>query len=255
MPQADVKYSVFQATFRPIWMISENLGAFSFWGGVFALVITGLSLLFSAAFGCSVILKSGVPLCLEHTTSYMFYFLTKILLLTVFIKLWAENVSAKPKNEMRFDHVLWGILKTFICFVIFIVANLLPMFSAYILYFRASNPNWLIELAVFTVVGVGFLMPFILMRFYALLGERLDDDPPHSIWSTWQRTSGFGIKLLFSVALIYVFVVICYLSAHSGAINLPIYAGMFVQNFVLLLNVALVVNFLLTQKYIFWAQK
>lgn len=255
MSQENVKYSVFRAVFRPFWLISDNLGTFVFWGSVFALVIMGLSLLFSAAFECSLTFKKNVPMCPDNMAPYLVYFIAKVWLIAVFIRLWVESMTARQKVLPLLKQALRGVLKTFLCFMIFIVLNLLPMLSGYILYFHAPNPNWMIELAVFSVIALGFLVPFVLIRFYSVLGGYLEDKPVHSLFSTWRQTSGLWVKLLFSTALIYVFILLSYLSAYSTARMLPFYAGAFVQNIILLLNVVLVVNFLLTQKYILWKEE
>ena len=256
MLQPEVQYSVFKAVFRPFWMVSDKLGAFCFWGGIFGLVLTGVALLFSAAFDCTLHLSGGQAWCVEKPFAYMAYFFTKLLLITVFVRLWVEAVVMKDENDSTtFKQTFIGVLKTFLCFMLFMSSIFLPIIATYILFLRVPNPNFVVELAFFTFFALWFLAPFVLMRFYGSIGERLEDARPTRLKEVWRKTSGFSFKLLLSTALIYMVVLTLYLSANSSARGMPHYAGLFVQNFILLLNAALVACFMLVQRQIFLSTK
>ena len=256
MLQTEVQYSVFKAVFRPVWLISDKLGAFCVWGGIFGLVLTGLALLFSAAFDCTLHLTHGQAWCVEKTFAYMAYFFTKLLIVAIFVRLWVEAVVMKEENESTsFKRTFIGVLKTFLCFVVFIGSIFLPIIATYILFLRVPNPNFVVELGFFTFFALWFLAPFVLMRFYGSIGERLEDARPTPLKEVWRKTSGFSFKLLLSTALVYMLVLVLYLSANSSARGMTVYAGLFVQNVVLLLNAALVACFMLVQKQIFLSAK
>ena len=250
MPQKEFKYSVFKSVFRPVWIVSDKLGTFFFWAGIFALVLTGLSLLFSAAFECSLVFKRGVTLCVERPAAYISYFITKILLISVFIRLWTE-ATVSSDEPFHFLQVLKGILRAFLSLAIFIGANLLPMLAGHVLYFRTPNPNWIVELMFFTLIALGFLAPFILMRFYPAIGAFLESGARVPVYQSFIATLGWGFKLVLSTAFLYMLILFIFISGNSAALTMPYYLSMFVQNMVLLLNVALATSFMLTQKQMF----
>lgn len=253
MTTTKITYSIFKAIAKPFWLISNKLGFFAGLSILFASVLSGLSLLFSTVFHCSFT-NEAETLCASFSTAYFFYLCTKTLIVILFIRSWIESLDNAKVNTAYLTQTLNGVFKTFLCLLIFVIFNTLPLISAYILFIRQPNPVWQIELLYFTVVGLGFLTPFLLMRFYAYLGEQLENKYHDSFWASWHNTQGFLFKILLSIGVLYIFVLALYISANSPTLAENGFIGSFIENIAFLLGIALTSNFMLIQRQIFLPQ-
>ncbi len=137
-----------------------------------------------------------------------------------------------------------------------LVLNMTALLSWQILSWREPNPDWRIELAFFGVVGIGFLVPFALMRIYGLLAFVWSGDKLPSVWKIWKKTRGNSLRLIIGLAVIF-FVLMFVMSTlmskmwHTfgeGGSYLGVFAAEYVYNFVLLLVMGSFVNFCAIQK-------
>lgn len=262
------KYSVVKSLIYPLWNISDNLERFLLCGGLFALVLTLLSYIFNQTYLCVFNPDAAKQLYCDSSYLYVFYFVLKFILCSCFITVWHYLAVHQTLAENVYVHLLrnWkNFCKDFCLFLIFIVLNLIPAISGIVLLFREPNPVWQIELLFFTFVGLGFVVPFVLMRFYALFAESLDADgfcDCFLLWRqktglVWRNTAGYGFKIVFSTALLFILILVFILSVNTTfrnisniSISLQFYdfIAEFVFNFVTLLIFALVVNFMEAQR-------
>lgn len=256
MTKSTIQYSILKAAIEPIWQISDRLGYFAITALIYATVLTCLSNLFAFTMDCSFSLSAGQNACTNYGGAYIFYLFLTFTILASFINTWITPLPQASDLDSKFSITLIrqnmnAVFKNLILIALFLTANALPMLSAFILYYRQPNPVWQIELLFFTAIGLGLLAPFALMRFYAYLGERLEGQARHPVFASWRNTRGFIFKILFSVMLLYIFLLILYIGAHAQDINNLGILGDLIQNIIMLLSTALIVNFMRTQKNFF----
>ena len=135
----------------------------------------------------------------------------------------------------------------------------MPLVSAFLLLVRKPNPVWQIEIVYFTIVSLGFLAPFVLMRFYAVLAGVINDNVPDMLKTVWKNTGGYTAKIVISAILVYLIVILTVISVNSVILRLagilPLYiynlTAEYVFNFMLLFVVTLIVNFINYQRQMF----
>ena len=136
--------------------------------------------------------------------------------------------------------------------------NLIPLLSVLLLVFRVPNPNWKIELLYFTIVSIGFLFPFLLMRIYSLLALFLEGKNWKEFKKAWNKTQGYSMKIVLSCTLLFfvnmLFMVIT-TEILSDSQGFPIwFYNIYAEILFSLMNyfiVITVVNFFEVQKKIF----
>lgn len=251
------KYSVWKSIFIPLWGISDNIEKFLLSGCLFAAILTLLSFVFDQTYLCMFNPEMAKHLpCTDQGYLYVPYLILKLAVLAVFITIWFDwTYGKKVIDEKYIIHGGKTFLRNFVLLLSFIVLNLIPVVSGFLLLFRVPNPVWQIELLYFTFVGIGFVVPFILMRFYALFAVLLNGEGWKNFGLIWHNTSGNGFKIIFSSALLFVLILVLLLSVNatfqkSSAFPPQLYNffAEFVFNFVTLLMVALVINFMQVQK-------
>lgn len=251
------KYSVWKSIFIPLWGISDNIEKFLLSGCFFAAILTLLSFVFDQTYLCMFNPEMAKHLpCTDQGYLYVPYLILKLAVLAVFITIWFDwTYGKKVIDEKYIIYAGKTFLRNFVLLLSFIVLNLIPVVSGFLLLFRVPNPVWQIELLYFTFVGIGFVVPFILMRFYALYAVLLNGEGWKNFGLIWHNTSGNGFKIIFSSALLFVLILVLLLSVNatfqkSSAFPPQLYNffAEFVFNFVTLLMVALVINFMQVQK-------
>lgn len=143
--------------------------------------------------------------CSNSVWGYMLYCLIKIFVIGYVGLKWSEIIygesSLSRETLKKFD-------KKYINFCLFILGfymlNMTPFLSAWLLYMRTPNPNWQIELIFFSFASLGFILPFLLLRIYAILGFVLRGQKIPSLKNVWQKTSGNMVPILFSVMIIFI---------------------------------------------------
>lgn len=212
-----IKYSAAAAIVKPIWTVSDQLGFFMYSGLFFAILLTALSYLFSQTYIC--IFNPPMAERMNCTTNEYLYFpylLLKLMVLSVFITIWNDKVyQNKTLDGKYWSNLVLPSLRNLVVLLGFLLLNLIPALSGYLLLVRVPNPVWQIELAYFTVVAAGFVVPFILMRFYAVIAQMLDGIKPLNIKEAWVNTRGNGLKIVFSAAVMFLICILLFVSVNS----------------------------------------
>lgn len=251
---ADTKYMILKGVMNPLWVISDKLTEFIKMAGVFAIALTLLSYIFGQTYICVFGTDHKESLyCLENSLLYFPYLIMKLLIINVFILFWLKKIILNQTINKTAAAKCAGI------FFLFVIANLLPLVSAFLLLVRQPNPVWQIELVYFTIVSLGFLAPFVLMRFYAVLAGTLSDNIPNMLKTVWQNTGGYTAKIVISAILVYLIGILTLLSVNSVIMRLgnilPMhiynFTAEYLFNFIILFMVTLIVNFINYQKQVF----
>ena len=229
---------------------------------LFALLIGGVSLATGFAYIC------GIPLlvnfyCSNSIILFVVHVLLKYFLLFFFAVKWYEMISQKKALNMpfllSFDNktlkaigalaLMWGL-------------NLIPFVSFYLLAIREPNPDATIELIYFGVVSIGFLVPFVVLRFYSILGLILDGTSFTSLKEIWAKSRGNSLRIIISLFVIFMLALFAflnfYLNMQSSDYSHPLWLGIsseFVYEWMLLVLLALFVGRCHAQKYFLYGDK
>ena len=178
------------------------------------------------------------------------YVLFILIICNVFMQKWYNLAFLQEKMfVVNFDKKIF--FKTFGLTLIFLIISFLPLVSFAALYYREPNPNWIIELLVFTFYALLAVFPFIFVRFlscfaYVLRGEKIP-----SIKHMWQQTSEFSRSILASFLILILVISVIFASAMKiDGIEGDIWRGI-----VFLLFEALLINIAEIQRVEFFNDK
>lgn len=254
------KIPFFIICFSPWGLLLNKFWVFTkaaLWG---SLVLSACSLALGYAYICGY----GVfqPINFYCTSNYWIYIpnlLIKFLILGAFALGWRNLLVSQPLSWMKIVTSWRQILNVMGLFAVFLVAAGIPLISFLVLYFRVPNPDWRIEISFFAMVSIGFLVPFIAMRFLSLFAFVLNGEKIPPLWQIWLRSGGNLLKILFSLTLmIFVGLFIFnnfFLNFKSALDGNLLYVGIATEllyNYLLLIFFALFLNHCFIQKqYLF----
>lgn len=250
------KFPLLKLIFGPYNLFIDNSRKFFVVGGIFALIMTVVFLLLGQNLMCAFENNSLPDLCGRSFALYLTARLAGLLLTAVFcVRLYDYCYAGAAFS--------WGWLlrpqktdaKMFAAGLVYIGLNLLSLLSAYLLYVRVPNPDWRIELTYFTVVSLGFLVPFALLRFYSLFAFVMENKSFPSLRKLWRDTSGNGLRLLVSFGLLFCVLIFSLnsvvnnfrLAASENTLYITVIAE-YMFNLVVLLNTMFFINYCRVQK-------
>ncbi len=256
---SDNKYPFFKAASKPITDIFDHFKFFISATVTTALFLLVLSFLFSQTFLCMLPQYTQQQMCSQSIVSYLFYIVLKFFFLSVFLKVWYDHIySQKAVNTAYFKNNFLSFLKFMCFFVLYLLINCLPALSLYLLIARVPNPSFVVELCYFTFVSLGFIVPFVLIRFYTDLACLIEGQPLVSFKELFLKTSYKTSKIILSFLMTLVFCFVLFLTLN-GALRSNIFEPIFLYNvfaeflfeFSLLFVSCAILNFIRVQKEIF----
>lgn len=259
-----VKMPSLQLIFRPFSYLVNLIRPLFVLSSYFALLVCLLSLLTGFSYIC--LSSSGVSFfhCSDSNAMYLLYSFIKLFITSAFIVRWYDiafrGVPLSWKSILliptRKDFQTTCIL------AIFVMLNLLPILSFYMLYLRVPNPDWTIEIIYFAFVSLGFFVPFIVMRFYSMFAFFLNNEQSPSFKVVWKRSRGNGLRIILSLFLILISVMFVVINFYRGFQNLDVnyinYVGIvseFLYDLVFLMLLTLGVNNCYVQKELLFGDK
>lgn len=250
------KFPYIEAVKGPWEILFSNGRRFLLLGFAFAVIMSIFSILWGKAFVCSYKIYGEVNFyCQQNEWKQLVYLGGKALFLAVYLYAWVNwgNIGLKDKEKRKsvFKQIakLWCILLSMTLSVI------IPLISYMVLAFRVPNPDWRIESAYFTFVALGFVAPFILIRFFVTLSFAAENKPIPVLREQWQKSQGNFLRILSSFFVIFLFFVWFYGNFYSNfkqtSNEIMPYAGILIEviyNFIQILFFTLFCNSLLLQK-------
>ncbi len=217
-----LKYSILKSFAQPFWVISDNINTFMKQGCVFSLLMVIISYLLGQKYFCLFNDSMKEKLyCPETINWYVLYLFVKITVVSIFVNVWYNTVFKKVAIDKYYLKSMWKvILKTMVLLLVFIVLNIMPLISGAVLFMRTPNPVWQLELMFFTFVSIGFLLPFVSLRFCSLFAVLLDTGKITEVKEIWNRGKGLTVKILISISLIYMMCLLSFISV-TGYLNVP----------------------------------
>ena len=223
---------------------------------LFALLIGGLSLITGFSYIC------GIPLlvkfyCSDSVVLFVIHILLKYFLLFFFAVKWYHLISRQETLNksflLSFDR---NTLKAIGVLALILGLNMIPFISFYLLYIREPNPDVVIEITYFGLVSIGFLVPFVVLRFYSLLGLILDGTPLPKLSAIWEKTKGNSLRIIVSLFFIFMLALFAffnfYLNMQGYDYSHPLWVGIsseFVYEFLLLIIWSLFIGHCYAKKY------
>ena len=251
-----VKLPFFTSIFGAYGILAENFKAFLVLGSVFALLLS------------VIYIGSGLSLlCINHIYQENFFCTTDVRILLIvrlfvffisclFIRGWYQVITGKqPDNRLAYFVPKKADLKIAGIFLGYLLCLLVAAGSAYLLYMREPNPDWRIELAYFAVVSLGFLLPFLTLRFMCYVAFAAADESLPAPPVVWKKTSGnffvllagiivlFMLSLFIAISLLHQLVIV----ENAGRFYVAVFSE-YISQLLYLLIVACFTNYCYLQK-------
>lgn len=199
------KFPYIEGSLGPWKILFLNGRRFILWGIIFSLVLSVVSILFGEAFICNYQIYGNVNFyCQRGEALTLTYFLLKLLIISGYMYLWVNSGSEKLKSFQEIRSNIKSIGLIWLMLLLMIIGLIIPMLSFMALSNRIPNPNWQVESLYFTVVAIGFFVPFLLMRLMSGLGYALEGKALPRIKDLWQMSRHNMLRIIFSLFTLFV---------------------------------------------------
>ena len=213
---APVKLPILHTIFGCYMTLIDKIKPFVILGTFFSLILMCLCFATGQDALCINGLYRQTHYCTENLSLYFGVHLVLLFVLAMFMRNWAQTaLQNTPFNWKSAFIPQWADLKIFALFFIFFATVVVAVTSAYFLYIRVPNPDWRIELAYFSVVGLGFFVPLIALRFLVYFAYAAVNVPFPPLKAIWQKTSGNGFALMAGFVLLMMVGLFCALSVSQ----------------------------------------
>lgn len=202
--QAPVHIPFLPVIFDPYSLVMDNFRRFILLALFLGLIMAVISLSAGQGYMCVYEDYRLTGFCTTGKAVYVILRLINLLLISIFMVKWyGVCFLGQPLNWDYLLRLEKPLFKTFLALLVFIVLNLAAVLSLYLLIMRVPNPNWRIEVIYFGVVSLGFFVPFVLVRFYSVLGFVMSGEKIPSLLKIWRRGSGNTLRLIISASLLF----------------------------------------------------
>lgn len=254
--QGTVRYPLLKIIFGPYMIFIDNFRSFFFSAGVYALIMTAVYLIGRQALVCLYGSFEETAFCSSDPLLYIGVRIVVLFVIAAFCVRYYQTVWLQRQITLRF---LLQPCKTDLysatALIVFILLNAVSGLSWYLLAVRVPDPDWRIELAYFGVVASGFVIPFVLLRFYSLLADVWSGGRLSSPLKIWRLSRGNNLRLILSMSL-WFFLLVFSLSAVSVKLGFAagensFYAavvGEYIFNFAVLILMSFFINYCGLQK-------
>ena len=256
MEEKEKKYPVLRAFSKPVAILVDYFKAFAVLGGAGALVLVLLSFAFGQSFVCMLPKVRGDSYCGENLPVYMLYVFTKFFVIAVFLRVWGDRVFLNKNINMDyFKKNIGRFLRFFGVLLAFLLINILPAFALYFMIVRVPNPIWQIEILYFVFMSLGFVIPFVLLRFYRNIALFVLDEPYLGLKETYVKTNFKCSRIFLSFSIVLTMCLVLFLVVNAN-LKAYIFEPLMVYNFVseyifeaaVLVVATLIFNFITVQK-------
>ncbi len=251
------KMPIMALLFRPFAVFADKFRLLVAVSGVLGLLTAVLATLLGFNYACmSLETSSQFFFCSGSETAYLLNLCLKTFLIALFIQKWYEIAFlGRPFSFSELLRVDAKTFKTVALLILFILLNMFPALSFYVLYVRVPNPDWVVEITFFAFVSLGFLVPFVVMRFYSVFALFLGNEPVPSLKLIWRRGSGNNFRIILALFVIIVIMMMILINMYAGLrniedgyVNYVGIVGEFVYDTVFLMLLSLLVNHAYVQK-------
>lgn len=197
-----IRYPVNQTIFGSYILFFKNFKRFCYIGCLFAFVISLIYIFGGESLYCYLGQLGYENICSFSLLAFIAVRIVILYLISVFaVRYYQIMWQDKPLSLKQLFKPLFLDVRSFLSSIVFFTINSIALISWYLLKIRIPNPDWRIELCYFGVVSIGFLVPFILLRFYPLLASIWSGNKIPDIWNIWQKSRGNNMLLILSIGL------------------------------------------------------
>lgn len=244
--------------FSPFNFFIDNFKNISIAILIYSAIFTVFSFIMGFPFICSIpgIEITNFP-CSDSGVLYAVYLGLKMFIIAGFAITFYDVIFYKQLDYSNIYKLNMRTLKVFCAMVTMLLLNMIPLASFQILLMRTPNPDWRVESIFFTIIGIGFLVPFVVMRFNSIFGYFIETGSIIPLKPVWNITKGNSLRILIALFLIIIFSLLAlanYLANFKvfDSPNLWFTAILseYVYNVIFLIIMGLIVGHLYTQRAI-----
>lgn len=204
-PNAPVRFPFFGILFGPYTLFIDHTRAFCICALPFALLMSLISLGGAQGLMCLFAdFRASGGFCTNNLPWFTAIHLLNFFVLCMFMVRWYNLSFGTTKLSWRSMFMpRKADFRLFVTLIAFTLLNLISAFSFYLLYIRVPNPDWRLEVIYFGFVSLGFLVPFVLIRFYSVFAFVMEGEPLPPLSCIWKRSRGNTLKILLSLSLIF----------------------------------------------------
>lgn len=208
----------FKTVFGPYTLFMDNFKNFILVAALFALALSFIALASGLGYMCLYPEARNLGGCrIPGLPLYLSLFVLKIFVAAMFAVKW-YNVSFN-KFPIRWCYLFSvdrSVLKTFLAFVVLFLILAVPLLSTYILYVRIPNPDWRIELIFFAFVSLGYIFPFVVMKFNSIFAFLMGNEPVPPLSCIWRKNNGNLLRILLGLFLLLLISFFSFVSYYSN---------------------------------------
>lgn len=202
---------------NPFRLFIDHLTPIMMLSGIYGLYLTVLALASGFSFICSFQRNYDVfyP-CQFSLAAYGAYLLVRIFIISWFMVKWLNLINGAACTWKTIFKFPQNVGRTFGLLLINAATFLFPILSTSLLVQRVPNPDWRIEISYFAVVSIGYIIPFLAVKFYALIAFAAAGEPFPPLSDIWKRNSGNMLKTLISLFFILILMIFFIANLFSG---------------------------------------
>lgn len=235
--------------FNPLMQVTQYWKEFFSLGLIFSFLLLILSYLFGQTFMCYV----GGDLMTGCETvgvrGYLFYFVLKMFVVSVFVFLWYAKVFQKKSIDEKFILQNWrGYFRVFFIFCAILLLNVLPFVSVMYLLQRVPNPNWKIEMFFYSIGFVLVWLPFFVLPLYGVVADLIGGKGFKNLKTMWHNSRGGTLQVLLASLFVFMFcmmVIVSVMGSLQGLRTLPLYLYEFLSEYLFSLAFLFVTAFMI----------
>lgn len=204
------KFPIFEFVLKPFNLFFDNSKKMLIISLIYGAVLSLVSFAFGYSYVCSFSPNQwGVLYCADTNIIYIIYLFIKMFIVSN-LMIVAYGVLQNDENQV---FSFTKNMKSFGLVIFFVLMLFFPVISIYILFEREPNPNFVIETIFFAFVSIGFMFPFIAVRFFGIYPCLLFKEKT-SMKFVWEATKGKILHILVSLFFIMFVTIVVYRSFY-----------------------------------------
>ena len=200
-----VRLPMLATLFGAYGMVIEKFKEFFILGSIYAVILAAVYIICGMEALCGNPLYREGHFCSDSLALFAVIHIVNFFVLCMFMRAWHQVIRTGNFKLTR-DVFIPGRaeLKIIGVSMFYVLAFMIALLAAYLLYVRVPNPNWKIELAYFTAVAWGLLVPLAALRFLCWYAFAAGNEKFPSLKIVWKKTSGNWFLIMSAMVLMSV---------------------------------------------------
>lgn len=190
-------FSAFRTILGSFNLFIDNFTQFLIVGSVFSVIMMILNFVSGQSFLCLNENLKDYAICKINVFVYIVAMLLLWFIICMYMRIWSRTAILKRSNfSFKMLKPIIDDLKIYGVIFAFLLSIFVALGAGFLLFIRVPNPDWKIEIMYFSVVSVGFFVPFFATPILSYIGFVAEGKKLPSIKELWQNVKG-NITLLF----------------------------------------------------------